>query len=50
MKGTAIWTLKEVGIPNCQCCFLELMPCISTELSGTVEALDESLSTVKSSD
>ena len=47
MKGTAIWPLKEVSVPNCQCCFLQLTPCVGTELIRTVEALNESSGTVK---
>ena len=50
MKGAPVWTLKEVGMPNPKCCFLKLTPCICTELSGTVEALNESLGTVKGLD
>ena len=41
MQGTAIWASKKVGMPNCQCSFLQLPPCIRAELGRALETVDE---------
>lgn len=50
MKGAAIWALKQVGMPDRQCSFLQLTPSIWAELGRAVEILDKGPGTVNALD